>query len=231
LTLTQDRPEYLVEAIASVEAQTDTDLEHVVYDNGSTDPRVAEVLRDAKRRLGDRFIYFIAPRQPVEGIGVYWNALVAMSRGRYLTILDDDNRKRPDFVERTVAPLEADEGVSAVTCGWARIDEAGRKTGEVHSNLYTSLPALWHNNTIDAGAMTFRRQAFEDVGKFSTTLSTSEDWHFVIRLIQSCKVVHLREALLDYRVHRGARSRKAVDLGQVINMQRVRIELFPEGRP
>lgn len=228
LTATRNRPAYLADAIQSVEAQTDGDWEHLVYDNGSTDPGVLEVLRATKARNPGRFFY--AAPGGVEGRdrpAFYWNILLGLCRGEYVTILDDDNRKHPDFLEKMVAPLDRNPAIDAVTCGWVKIDAAGEPIGEeCHSNLGTSLEALWRDNTIDANALVFRRSIIDKIGQFPSDLGTCEDWHFVIRLVKSCQVVHLLDSLLDYRVHSGMRSTRALALGVQGSWERIRRELF-----
>ena len=197
ITVTYNRPEWLAEAVASVEEQTDHNWEHLVYDNGSTNPRVDEILYAATERAGGRFRYFHAVNNR-DIVAPHWNFLLERARGEYVTILDDDNRKRPDFIERMIAPMEVDLSVDAVSCGWAVIDGSGKPTGEErHLNVATTLERLWYDNTIDSNAMVFRRSALGRVGLFDASLSTNEDWDFVIRLVRHCRMVHLPDALLD----------------------------------
>ena len=226
VTLTQDRPDYLAEAIASVEAQTDSDWEHLVYDNGSRDPRVLEILREAKGRNPDRF-FFTSPggRGPVVP-ALYWNILLGLARGRYLTILDDDNRKHPHFLERMTTPMEALVSVDAVSCGWQCIDAGGNVTALWHLNQHTSIPVLVRSNTIDSNALVFRRSVLDKIGLFSVDLGACEDWHFTIRLARYCTIQHLSEALIDYREHVNARS-QTVSQGALERVwNRIRTEMF-----
>jgi glycosyltransferase involved in cell wall biosynthesis len=229
ITLTQDRPEWLDEAIRSVEAQTDRDWEHLVYDNGSRDPRVAEVLRAARARQPTQFFYTSPGGRGPDLVGWYWNVLLGLARGRYVTILDDDNRKRPTFLMDMTWPMEVDSAIDAVSCGWSPIDERGECSGEDrHWNLLTTMPKLWQSNTIDSNALVFRRSVIDRIGQFDPQLTTNEDWHFVIRLARACRIAHLGESLLDYRVHASARSRRAVELGARANWERIRRELFTD---
>jgi glycosyltransferase involved in cell wall biosynthesis len=223
ITLTKDRPEYLAEAIASVEVQTDSDWEHLVYDDEENCPPGTSRMRRNKvpeRRFRDR---------EKHSIGANWNALIRNARGRYITLLDDDNRKHPDFLEKMLEPMEVDPSVEAVTCGWNRIDAEGRCFGERHINLETSIHRLCQDNTVDSNAFVFRRSVLAKIGWFDENLTTNQDWHFVIRLVRHCKVVHLKEALVDYREHPGSRSRIAISqLGAGANWDRIRRELFTE---
>lgn len=246
LTITRDRPKYLAEAIASVEAQTDQDLEHLVFNHGSVpvDPEVIGVLRAARARRPGQF-FFANPIQAgpdhegPDRPAYYWNVMVGFARGRYVAILDDDNRFRPEHVERMVAPMEADPGVGAVTCSWDYIDAEGQPAHgrpTCRRNLETSLRELYKDNTVDASALVVRRDVFDLVGGFSG-ISTNEDWEFVIRLARASegglfRVVHLPDVLLEYREHGGQRSRSAFAVGEYnANWPRIRREGFPGGRP
>ena len=232
VTLTQDRPEWLEEAILSVENQTEQDYEHLVYDNGSQANKVREVLEVAKKRRPEQF-FFTSPggrggRGP-DIVGFYWNVMLGLARGQFLTILDDDNRKKPTFFADMIAPMDADATVDAVSCGWSPIDAKGNAAGEDrHWNTLTTMPKLWQSNTIDSNAFVVRRAVFDRVGQFDPKLSTNEDWHFIARLTRAGKWVHLPQSLLEYREHEMARSRRAVALGAYANWQRIRTELFTE---
>lgn len=227
ITLTCNRPEWLAEAKASIDTQSNGDWEHLIYDRDwSMSKEGISCLRQQGKRTTIRQRY----NEPVVfTVGHYWNMLLAhvSSDTKYITILDDDNRKRPDFIEKMIAPMEADESVDAVSCGWAVIDEAGALTGcEHHDNLDTSLLRMWRDNTIDSNAVVFRRSVLDKIGLFDASLTTNEDWHFMIRLVRACKMVHLPECLLEYRVHPRARSRDAVVLGAHQNWYKIRKELF-----
>jgi len=230
ITLSYNRPDYLAEAIASVEAQTDDDWEHIVLDNGSTDPRVREVLKDALGRSDGRFAFVNGPPLGDSNqIGACWNRLIGMTNSKFITVLDDDNHKHPEFLERMLAPMYADPSVDAVTCGWNRMDAAGKVFGSCHLNRQTSLSILTRTNTIDSNALVYRRSVLDKIGSYDASLTSYEDWHFAIRLVRRCKLVHLPDALIDYREHASARSRIAVaQLGAHANSDRIQKELFTE---
>jgi hypothetical protein len=103
------RRRWLDEAIASVLGQSLNDLELVIYDDAGDledvvaafdDPRIAYHRATSKRSASGRFA-----------------AAIDLCRGRYLGVLDDDDRYEPEFVERLVRAIEDDTGAGIA---WAR---------------------------------------------------------------------------------------------------------------
>jgi GT2 family glycosyltransferase len=225
--VTIDRPDYLEEAIRSIENQTEQDYEHFIFSKDQPDSRSHEILRAAKARRPDKFFYTLPGGDHADIVGRYWNILLGFARGQFITILDDDNRKRPNFLAEMTAPMDAEPAIEAVTCGWSIIDGDGRLTGEDrHLNLRTSMQHLWWDNSIDSNAVVFRRSIVDKIGQFDPTLTTNEDWDFMIRLVRHCTVVHLESSLLEYREHGGSRSRRALDLGAHENWRKIRESRF-----
>jgi glycosyltransferase involved in cell wall biosynthesis len=106
------RRRWLREAIRSVLDQTWRDLELVVYDDeGRLGDLVAE-FRDAR-------VHYRRAEQTLDASGRF-AAAVGMCRGRYLGVLDDDDRYEPEFVARLVEALEREPGVGVAFCrgGW-----------------------------------------------------------------------------------------------------------------
>lgn len=102
------RRRWLGEAIASALNQTYRDLELVVYDDAGdleelvadfTDPRVRYHRAASKLGPSGRF-----------------SAAAGLCRGRYIGVLDDDDRYQQTFVAELVAELERDPGAGIASC-------------------------------------------------------------------------------------------------------------------
>ena len=88
---------YLAATIESVLAQTVTDWELIVVDNGMSDAVVAVVepfLADPRIRL---------VRQENQGLGGGIDAAAAVATGRYYAVLDSDDLLMPEFCARPAA--------------------------------------------------------------------------------------------------------------------------------
>lgn len=218
ITCSYNRPDLLRAAVESVRAQTDPDWEHLIFDNGSPNPRVGAVLAWA---LEDPRVRVWRWKDNLNQPSVLWNFMMDRARGRYLTVLDDDNQKLPTFVKAMSRELDADPTLDVVTCGW-RIDRANEPSNISHQNLSTSQKQLDKESTCDGGAMLYRRSTFERAGYFSETLRTNEDWDWLRRAAHEGRVKNLREAHCTYRSHGERRMDHAEELGNTIDVQRVR---------
>jgi hypothetical protein len=99
---------YLAETIDSVIAQTFTDWELIVVDNGMSD----EVVRIVEKYSSDPRIRLV--RQENKGPGGGIDAAAAVARGRYYAVLDSDDLLMPEFCARTVAVLDAHPEIDMV---------------------------------------------------------------------------------------------------------------------
>ncbi len=105
-------------ALASVFAQTFTDYEVVVVNDGSTDD-TASVLAG----YGDRIRVMT---QPNRGLPAARNAGVRASSGEYVAFLDDDDEWMPQMLERCAAVLDEDPECGLVYAGALKVDLDGR---------------------------------------------------------------------------------------------------------
>lgn len=83
---------YIRESIDSVLAQSFTDFELIVVDDGSTDATAKIVQRVTDQRV--RLI-----RQPNQGVSVARNTGLEAARGQFITFLDSDDLYYPDFLK------------------------------------------------------------------------------------------------------------------------------------
>lgn len=115
---TYNQPALLLETLETVFAQTLTDYEVVVVNDGSTDDTA-----DRLRRLGERVRVI---EQPNSGIGAARNRGIAEARGKYVAMLDHDDLWRPEKLATQVAYFEAHPECSIVSVPWALSDDPSR---------------------------------------------------------------------------------------------------------
>ena len=95
-----DASDCIASAVASVFAQTRSDLEVLLVDDGSHD---ADRLETAIARWRSEIR---VERQANAGAGAARNRGVAFSRGQYVAFLDADDEWAPDFLERQLDRLQ-----------------------------------------------------------------------------------------------------------------------------
>jgi glycosyltransferase involved in cell wall biosynthesis len=174
-------------AIESVLAQTRSDFELIVVDDGSTDDTAACV----GPYLRDQRVTFI--RQPNAGQASARNAALAAASGVYVSLLDSDDLWLPQYLDLMCRRLEVDPlAAVAYTDAWVLDDEIRRvaratvKTPwhppAVPTDPERFLRALLEfGNFIFVGA-TIRRDVFAEVGAFRAGVEPSEDYELWLRL-------------------------------------------------
>ena len=95
---THNRPELVARAIASARAQTMSDLEVIVVDDGSRPPFEADIADDRVR---------VIRRENAGGPSAARNTGLAAARGEWITFLDDDDTLAPDMLRRSLAAVDA----------------------------------------------------------------------------------------------------------------------------
>src|SRR5262249_44847302 len=114
---------FFEEAIASVFAQTYTNWELLLVDDGSTNGS-SEIARRYAREHADRIRYLEHPGHQNRGMSATRNLGVRHARGEYVGLLDADDIWLPEKLERQVAILEAHPeagmvyGPTLVWYGW-----------------------------------------------------------------------------------------------------------------
>ncbi len=113
--------EHLAAALDSLLAQTFTDFELILSDNGSTDATADICQRYAAR---DRRIRYYRAE---DNRGAAWNfnRVFELSRGEYFKWAAHDDICKPTFLDRCVDALQADPSVVLCHCGSGCIDADG----------------------------------------------------------------------------------------------------------
>jgi glycosyltransferase involved in cell wall biosynthesis len=117
------RPQFIGEAIESVLAQTHTEWQLVVSENG---PGGGEVEAVVQRYTHDPRVRYVATGQNL-GAAVNWNNVLQAGDGPYFTLIQDDDTWEPTFLATRVAFLEEHPACGFVFSGERKIDQHGRE--------------------------------------------------------------------------------------------------------
>ncbi len=203
---------YLEDALASVFAQTFTDYEVVIVNDGSTDQTTNQLLE----RLASEGIRILATLN--RGPAAARNLAIGESQGKYVLPLDADDRIAPCFLEQAVAVMESTPEVSVV---YGRVEFFGERSGEWLRPEYSPARILL-DNLIVATSL-FRRDDWERVGGFCEEMRSGwEDWDFWLSLLADGGMVErLDEVVFFYRIRSNSRDRSLSYLEKLILMLRL----------
>lgn len=203
---------YVADAVRSILAQTFTDFELVVVDDGSTDGSATVV-----ETLGDPRVHLV--RQPNSGRpAVPRNRALARARGKYVAFLDADDLWLSHTLERQVDALERRPDV-ALVYGWAEafgssgtLGYRGPKRSLRETRVFQRL--LLEQSFIPISTVMVRRDVLDAVGGFDEApeLRGVEDYDLVVRIAHGHQCLFLGEVLMRYRVHEGNLSRDALTM-------------------
>jgi glycosyltransferase involved in cell wall biosynthesis len=210
---------FLAEAVASVLAQTLTDFELIVVDDGSTDASGAIVEGIADPRV-------TVLRQAPRGLVAALTTGLAHASAEYVARMDADDVSEPPRLERQLDLLEKRPDVGMVATWVTVVDEDGRELRRevlppAHEDL---VRRLLLRNPFQHGSVVLRRTALEAAGGYRTDYGANEDYDLWRRLAQRWKLACLPETLYRYRVHPGAVTH--TDLERVALREQLRSELW-----
>jgi len=210
-----NRPDYLKQAINSILNQTIPNIELIIIDDYSTDKNVIKVINAAQEK--DTRIKAFKTNHNVNNLSVLWNIGIDNSEGKYIALLDDDNKKFPEFCQEMSSFLENHIEYDAVAC-YAQIIQYDKELSIFDRAKDMTNYNIRQDNYVDSGCMMFRRNIIDKIGWFDERLTTSEDWDFVKRIQLQTKgfgIIH--KPLTYYRWHGDNRMYKRVALGDIAN--------------
>jgi len=194
-----NRVRYVGAAIESVLAQSFTDFELLVVDDGSTDGSA-----DTVRRFADPRIRLVA-NDGNQGIPYTRNRGLELARGAYIAMLDSDDVAAPRRLERQVAFLDRHPDVATLG-GWVeKFDGSGRRIKRLVKPLVPDELKAWllfrccHANTTMMG----RTAVLRECG-YRAEFPVSEDFDLSVRLAAAGhRAANLPRTLTFMREHGG----------------------------
>jgi GT2 family glycosyltransferase len=191
----------LVQALASLAAQTWDNLEVIVVEDGGETARPLIEAWRAKLNL----VYYPAPKARRCQAG---NLGLALAQGALIGFLDDDDLLFADHVEtlaealadnptHPAAQAEAWEVATSFTSGaWLPL----RENPPQNRAAAFDRSVLWANNTMPIQSVLFRRMLAETYGGFSLELPYLEDWDLWLRYAQAGDFLSVAKTTSLYRM-------------------------------
>ena len=192
----RDGAPWVREAVESVLAQTASDLELIVIDDGSTDatPAVLASFRDPRLRV---------ERQRPVGLTVALNRAFSLARAPLLARLDADDLAVPDRVARQRTFLDSHPEVGLLGTGAREMDPSGREIGIVSPPVADAAirRALIRENPFVHSSVMMRRSALLLVGGgYDEALPVAQDYDLWMRMSHVTRLANLSAPLVVRRL-------------------------------
>ena len=195
---------YIGETLASVFAQTFTDYEVIVINDGS--PDTVELER-ALEDFRDRIRYL---KQENLGAGAARNTGLRAARGEFIAFLDGDDLWLPNYLDEQIKFARAHDCdlVCADATMFGETAPADKTYMEWLMETAPPVGAVSFRELISAerclitSGVVARRQPILEAGLFDEALRTAQDFDLWLRLARrGAHLMYQRKALLRYRCH------------------------------
>lgn len=199
---------YLPTTLASVLAQTFTDFEVLIINDGSSD----NIMHWAKS-LTDKRVKLIS--QTNKGVSVARNTGITKAQGEYIAFLDADDLWHPTKLAKQVEYLDTHPAIGLVSTWVTLINEKGKFLSE--AKLRFKPENIWRQMIeqclISCGSVPMvRRSCFKTVGLFDANLKFGEDWEMWTRIAARFDFGLVEECLVSYRQHAKNVSKKSREM-------------------
>lgn len=233
---TYNGEKYLNEAILSVIAQTYTNLEIIISDDGSTDKTVA-IANSLTENFSGNFKILTHGQL---GLVKNWNYCISHSTGKYIKLLCQDDFLEPECIAELVNLAEQNEQIGLVFSrrGVLLAEDAasdpacqaiGRGAVEISRSWSTLQPIQDGkvllaepnilNNPInkigEPSTVLIKKEVFDRVGLFDVELQQLVDVEMWFRIMSYYKIGFVNKSLSHWRVHLSQLTRKNLLKGEI----------------
>jgi len=203
------RPEFIVDTIRSVLAQTYVNLDILISDNAPSHPTSTLL---AAAGIDDARIRVVQHKTRLD-FSTHMNACISEARGTYLMIVSDDDQIVPDYVAGMVDLMEADSQIKVCLGRQAQISENDR--GLLHGSpddhqsliiegiefLTGTLERKLNTGVLTYISMFVRRAEILATGGYKNYPDGSNADNFIVFSLAMSGKVALAPNLMFYRVY------------------------------
>ena len=188
-------PAHLAACLRSVTAQTITDWEHVIVDDGSSSPEVIEILA-AAAAADPRVV--MHTRATSGGIVAAGNAALDAAVGEFVAMLDHDDVLEPDALAAALDAYESHGvGADVVYTDHDFIRADGRYVDPCYKPDFS--PERLRSQNYVTHLVVARRAAVAELGGLREGLDGAQDHDLMLRLGERSRVVHVPRVLYHWR--------------------------------
>ncbi len=180
---------YLEETLESILAQTYSDFELIIVDDGSTDetPQILD-------RYGDPRIVRLRNETNL-GVARARNRGGAIVRGEYVAVHDADDLSSPDRLEKQVAFLDTHPEIGLVGSQGVLLTEGGKYPLVVPLHNEEIQALLLGENCLLHSSLMIRKWLMDEIGGYDEGYVAAEDYDLVLRIAERTRVANLPDPL------------------------------------
>ena len=186
---------YLREAIGSILAQTFTDFEFIIVDDGSTDNSL-EIIQS----YNDKRIRIINNEKNI-GLTKSLNKALKAARGEYIARQDADDISLPSRFEEQMRYFEEHPEVALLGTSVYIIDENGKIIGKHIILAKPTAKDFFKCNPFDHGTVMFKKDIVNMIGFYNELIRYSQDYELWLRIAKYYEVRSLPQILYKLRSH------------------------------
>ncbi len=206
ITLTKNRVDFISKAIDSVLAQSFSDWELIIIDNGSIDNTKQIVENFANKDVRIKYTNSTA-----EGIPRNRNLGLSLAKGKYIAVLDsDDEWTDKDKLQKQFNYLENNPDYVFIGSNIKIVDEKGNfiKNTSFKTENADIRKKILISNQIPHSTVMYIKNLSDKIGGYNNKLSCVEDLDLFLRLGNLGKIKNLEEITTSYTKHSGGISYK-----------------------
>lgn len=197
----------LPEAIDCILAQSFSDWELILCDDGSTD-KTLDVAKGYAGKYPDKIT--VLQNEVNQGLNQTLNRCLNVATGQYIARMDGDDRCAANRFETELTALEAEPEIAIVSTAMEFFDESGI-WGIISHPEYPQAQDFVYGSPFCHAPCMVRREAYDAVGGYSVgkRLMRVEDYHLWLKMYAAgFKGKNLRQPLYQMRDDRKAYNRR-----------------------
>ena len=196
---------YIAQALDSVQAQSVSDYEVIVVNDGSSDRAELESI------LNSHPLPVIYISQENKGVSAARNAAIKVGHGTFYAQLDADDQWTPDYLEVQLGILNDNPDVALVYPNASIIaDQSDAKVEFMKlspSEGEVNFESLVRGKCVVMTSVTARMSAIKQAGMYDEDIRSCEDFDLWLRVVKSGgRIIYHRQRLVLYRRHQGSLS-------------------------
>jgi glycosyltransferase involved in cell wall biosynthesis len=187
--------DYIADCIHSIISSSYQDIEIIIINDGSTDQRSIDLLKQFEQNLKIKIIH-----KKNEGLADTRNYGAQIANGEYLSFLDADDKVHTHYYAKAINVLKQYQNIFFVG-SWVKY--FGTKK-DVWPTWNPEPPYILLHNSVNSSSLVYKKTAFLQAGLFDKKVDYGiEDYESVINMLHHgyCGVV-LPECLFFYRVRK-----------------------------